>query len=124
MSIALIDFAAPAPSATSDRPSPERTIGPAPLRTTCERYAAENGAISMGEWECEAGAWKIAFHANRHEFFHVLAGRLRLVAEDGESKSFGPGDACVIPAGFRGEFHVLEKVRKRYVMFDAGPASA
>lgn len=119
MAIALIDFADPAPAATTDRPAPERAIGPAPLRTTVERYSADAGALSMGEWECEPGAWKIAFHAGRHEFFQVLSGRLQLIAEDGSARTFGPGDACIIPAGFRGEFHVLERVRKRYVMLDS-----
>ena len=34
-----------------------------------------------GEWACEPGSWKIAFHAHRHEFFQVLAGHLRVVDE-------------------------------------------
>lgn len=114
----LINFADPAPAATADRPSPERAIGTAPLRLTAERYVADDGAISMGDWECEPGAWKIAFHADRHEFFQVLEGRLQIVSENGETRTFGPGDACIIPAGFRGEFHVLERVKKRYVMID------
>lgn len=119
MSSLLISFSDPAPVGTTDRPAPERAIGPAPLRTTAERYAAENGALSIGDWECEPGAWKIAFHAHRHEFFQILEGQVQLIAEDGSRRHFGPGDAGIIPAGFRGEFHVLEKVRKRYVMFDA-----
>lgn len=116
----LIAFADPLPAPVTDRPAAERVVGPAPgpLRTTREAYSAEDGAISMGEWCCEPGAWRVAFHAGRHEFFHVLEGRLRLLDEAGNTREFGPGDACIIPAGFRGEFHVLEPVRKRYVMID------
>lgn len=114
----LIAFSDLAPSAVADRPAAERAIGPAPLRLTTERYAGEDGALSMGDWECEPGAWSIAFHPHRHEFFQILEGCLEIAGEDGVARRFGPGDACVIPAGFRGEFRVLERVRKRYVMFD------
>jgi len=72
----------------------------------------------MGLWACEPGAWKIAFHPHRHEFFQVLEGRLRLIADSGEVREYGPGDAAIIPAGFKGVFEVLEAVQKRYVMVD------
>lgn len=114
----LVDFSDPPPLPVTDRPASERAIGVPPLRTTWERYAAASAALSVGEWACEPGVWRIAFHAGRHEFFHVLEGRLRIVGEDGDAREFGPGDACVIPAGFRGRFEVLERVRKRYVMID------
>lgn len=113
----LIHFADPLPSPSTDRPAAERAIGPPPLRTTWEAYATADG-LSVGEWACQPGAWKIAFHARRHEFFHVLSGRLRIVDEAGHAREFGAGDAGVIPAGFRGRFEVLEAVTKRYVMID------
>lgn len=46
-------------------------------------------------------------------------GRLRIVDAFGEARKFGPGDACVIPAGFCWRFEVLSPVRKRYAMIDA-----
>ncbi|MFC5302025.1 cupin domain-containing protein [Azospira restricta] len=113
----LVHFADPLPPPATDRPAPERALGPSPLRTTWEAYAAADG-LSIGEWACEPGAWRIAFHDRRHEFFHVLEGRLRIVDEDGRAREFGAGDAGVIPAGFRGTFEVLAAVRKRYVMID------
>lgn len=115
----LIHFADPLPPAAEDRPAPERAIGPPPLRTTWEVYAAPEDSLSIGEWACEPGKWAIAFHPRRHEFFHVLAGRLRIADEAGNARQFGPGDAGVIPAGFRGTFEVIETVRKRYAMLDA-----
>lgn len=115
---ALIAFTDPAPAAVEDRPAAERAIGPAPLRLTAERYAADAGALSIGDWVCEPGAWRIRFHDGRHEFFQVLEGRIRITDEGGLAREFGPGDACVIPAGFVGVFEVLEAVRKRYVMID------
>lgn len=117
----LIAFADPAPAAAEDRPAADRAIGPAPLRLTAERYVAEDGAVSIGDWACEPGAWRIRFHPGRHEFFQVLEGRLRISDEAGNAREFGPGDACVIPAGFSGTFEVLEAVKKRYVMLDRTP---
>ncbi len=116
--IPLVDFAEPLPAGEDDRPAAQRCIGVPPLRTTFERYAANDGELSIGEWRCGPGAWRIDFHGGRHEFFEVLEGRIRISAEDGAAREFGPGDACVIPAGFRGLFEVLEPTRKRYVMVD------
>ena len=115
----LIHFSDPAPEASEDFPSPDRAIGRPPRRLTAERYLAENGALSIGEWRCEPGAWRIRFHARRHEYFHVLGGLLEIRDAAGLGRRFGPGDAGVIPAGFVGEFEVIEAVHKHYVMFDA-----
>jgi len=41
---------------------------------------------------------------------------VQLTDEHGHAETFGPGEAAVIPAGFRGEFRVLEAVRKYYVI--------
>jgi uncharacterized cupin superfamily protein len=120
---ALIHFSDPLPTPTVDRPAPERAIGPPPARTTWEAYASDAESLSIGEWACEPGQWRIDFHPRRHEFFHVLEGRLRITDESGIAREFGPGDAGVIPAGFRGGFEVIEHVRKRYVMIDV-PVSA
>lgn len=112
----LLHFADPLPQPTFDQPAPERCLGAPPQRTTWELY--DQQGVSMGVWACEPGAWKIAFHADRHEFFQVLEGRLRIVAEDGAAREYGPGDAAIIPAGFQGVFQVIEAVKKRYVMID------
>lgn len=115
---ALIHFSDPAPDPVEDRPAISRAIGSPPLRLTAERYSADHGALSIGDWSCPPGAWRIAFHAGRHEFFQVVSGRLRIVDTAGHAREFGPGDAGVIPAGFIGTFEVLEQVSKRYVMID------
>ena len=114
----VIQFSDPAPDPVEDRPALSRAIGTPPLRLTSERYSAEDGALSVGDWECEPGAWRIAFHPGRHEFFQVLSGRLRIIDTADNAREFGPGDAGVIPAGFIGTFEVIERVRKRYVMLD------
>ena len=64
----------------------------------------------------ETGRWRIAFAADKEEFFAVLEGRVRLWDADGVAVEVRAGDAAVIPAGFRGEFEVCEPVRKFYVV--------
>lgn len=115
----LIHFSDPLPAAVIDAPAAERCLGPAPQRATQECYSALAGALSIGEWSCAPGAWRITFHAGRHEFFQVLEGCIEIADESGQIRCFGPGEAGIIPAGFRGIFTVRTPVRKRYVMLDA-----
>ncbi|WP_087691673.1 cupin domain-containing protein, partial [Pandoraea sp. PE-S2R-1] len=81
-------------------------------------YTDALGEFDCGEWTCEPGAWRIAFGAHRQEYFSVIEGRIRISDLDGNASEFGPGDACVIPAGFEGVFEVVEPVRKHFVMFE------
>lgn len=112
----LTVFAAGQPDPTFDHPRPDRLVHGNPLRSTYEHFVRDD--LSAGIWACQPGAWKIAFADGKDEFFCVIDGRLRITDEDGNATEFGPGDACVIPAGFRGTFAVIEAVRKYYVVID------
>lgn len=121
----LIDFQTdhePLPS--HDRPRPDRLVDGNPDRTTWTHYSASQGDFDCGIWACEPGAWRIAFPAGKEEFFHVISGRLRISDDAGNAREFGPGDACVIPAGFTGLFEVIEPVRKHFVVLDRAAADA
>lgn len=114
----LTVFSANAPPPVHDRPRPERLLKGNPLRTTWEHFLTANGDLSAGIWACEPGAWNIAFDPGKDEFFCVIEGRIRIASTSGAVAEFGPGDACVIPAGFTGSFEVLEAVRKHYVFVE------
>ncbi len=101
-----------------DRPRPERLVRGNPLRSTWTHYAVDG--VDSGLWSCEIGAWNIAFDDGKDEFFHVISGRIRITNADGLAAEFGPGQACIIPGGFRGTFEVLEPVTKHYVIVDRG----
>ena len=101
-----------------DFPRPERLVAGNPQRATWTRF--ERDGMSAGLWGCEPGAWRIAFGDDTDEFFHVLSGRIRITDEAGLAREFGPGEACVIPAGFKGVFEVLETVMKHYVFVKRG----
>jgi uncharacterized protein len=116
MNKALTVFAEATTSPELDHPRPDRRISGNPDRTTWNHY--ENAGVSAGLWECDLGAWRIAFADDKDEFFHVLSGRIRITDASGVAKVFGPGDACVIPGGFAGLFEVLEPVKKHYVFIE------
>jgi uncharacterized protein len=110
----LVHFSSAQSPPAYDHPRPERLVSAHnPLRTTWKHYEADG--VSAGVWTCEPGAWRIAFVDGTDEFFHVLAGRIRITGDDGSCGEFGPGEACIIPGGFTGLFEVLEAVRKHYV---------
>ena len=52
----VIHFSDPALAPVEDRPAASRAIGTPPLRLASERYSAEDGALSVGDWECVPGA--------------------------------------------------------------------
>lgn len=102
-----------------DYPRPERLLSEHnPRRLTRNFYTDPSGMLSTGEWCCEPGRWRIAFAANKMEYFNVLSGSLSIEDENGASVSFQPGEGGVIPAGFRGVFTVLTPVRKHYVVLE------
>ncbi|WP_341248455.1 cupin domain-containing protein [Cupriavidus pauculus] len=113
----LTDFRT-TPTPAHDNPRPDRLVRGNPNRTTWTHYSAAQGDFDCGIWTCEPGAWRIAFPAGKEEFFHAISGRLRITSHAGDAREFGPGDACVIPAGFEGVFEVLEPVRKHFVVID------
>jgi uncharacterized cupin superfamily protein len=114
----LTVFSAQSPEAAFDRPRPDRLVAGNPLRTTWEHFASPTGDLNCGIWACEKGAWNIAFAPGKDEFFCIIEGRIRITDSDGAAGEFRPGEAGVIPAGFKGCFEVLEPVRKYYVVID------
>ncbi|MEN3293529.1 MAG: hypothetical protein V7642_2782 [Burkholderiales bacterium] len=109
-------------SPVTDYPAADRQLHGAPQRTTWTHYINATGEFECGIWESEEGGWRTVFHEHKEEYFYVLDGLIRLTARDGETRLLGPGDACVIPAGFAGTFEVLKRVRKHYVIFERGQA--
>lgn len=103
-------------TAQTDRPQAARLVTGNPLRHTWPVFDSAAGQVAAGIWACEPGAWRIVFAEDKYEFFAVIEGRVRLSDEQGVAQEFGPGEAAVIPAGFRGEFRVLQAVRKYYVI--------
>lgn len=115
---AIQTFEQPSTSPVVDHPRMERREVGAPERHTWTLYESAAEGVAAGIWQCEPGRWRIAFGPHEHEYFFVLEGRARLHSADGTVTDLGPGQAAVIPAGFRGSFEVLERVRKHFVVVE------
>jgi uncharacterized cupin superfamily protein len=115
----IVDFREPVPAEES-APASDRLLAGSPRTAVSNRYADPDGRFFAGDWSSSVGKWRVEYA--EHEFCHLLEGRVALVAEDGREWRFGPGDAWVIPAGFRGTWETLEPARKRYAIFEAGGA--
>jgi uncharacterized cupin superfamily protein len=90
----------------------------APIATVANHYSDTGGRFHCGIWSSTPGRWRVTY--SEHEFCHLLAGRVRLVAADGTARDFGPGDAWVIPSGWRGTWETLEPARKYYAIYEPG----
>jgi len=113
---AIIKFDTPATAPDIDHPREERRVQGNPERRTWMVYEAAPAGLYAGIWECEVGRWRIQMDPQEHEYFVVLQGRCRIHDTAGVFKEAGPGEALVIPAGFAGEFEVLEPLRKHFVI--------
>jgi uncharacterized cupin superfamily protein len=104
--------------AETDYPKQERRVQGNPLRTTWNHFTNDSGEVYSGVWGSEVGSWNIVFGDTEDEFFYVTEGRCRVIDEAGNASEAGPGDALVIPAGFKGVFEVLEPMKKHYVIVE------
>jgi uncharacterized cupin superfamily protein len=118
MTIHIISFSEQHTAAEADFAKPDRRVIGNPKRTTRNHYTNATGEVLSGEWTSEVGSWRIESGPEEDEFFFVIAGRVRITADDGHTVEIGPGESLVIPAGFKGVFTVLEPLRKHYMIVD------
>lgn len=101
-----------------DHPLPGRREVGDPERRTWVLYESASEGLSAGIWECEPGRWRIEFGPHEHEYFIVLEGLCRVHDAEGRAEAFGPGQAVVLPPGFKGSFEVIERLRKHFVIVE------
>jgi uncharacterized cupin superfamily protein len=76
------------------------------------------GQVEIGVWECTPGRFT-ADRSTSAEFCHFIAGRVEMTHADGRVQSLGAGDAIDLPLGWKGEWRVIQTVRKLYVITEA-----
>ena len=97
-------------------PTPaEKCVKGEPLQRTWHHFTSSDEKFFAGLWEAEPGCWNISYTEN--EFCQIVAGRSVLRDEQGRERSLAAGDTFVIPAGFKGQWEVLETTRKIYVIY-------
>ena len=114
----VIAFSQRSPQAIVDHPRPERLVSGNPQRTTWLHYENASKEFSSGIWASEPGSWRIEFGPNEEEFFSIIEGLARVHDENGEVVEVRAGEALVIPAGFKGQFEVVEPVKKYFVVLE------
>lgn len=107
LALAQMDIGAFAAKATS--------FEGAQTEASVDLWVSADGRVSLGVWECTPGRFT-ADRAGSTEFCHFLSGRVEMTHEDGSVQAFGPGDAITLPQGWKGVWHVVEQVRKIYVI--------
>lgn len=75
----------------------------------------EDGQVEIGVWECTPGRFT-ADRSKSAEFCHFISGKVEMTHADGHKQLLGPGDAINLPLGWKGEWRVIEQVRKLYVI--------
>lgn len=75
----------------------------------------DNTIRTFGLWEVTPGSFR-AQSSSRDEIVHILAGHGELRSNDGTTIALAPGTICTIAAGFDGEWHVTETIRKFFVL--------
>ncbi len=86
-----------------------------PVQRSWNQFTSSDEKFFSGSWEAEPGCWNISYTEN--EYCHILSGRSLLRDTAGNEKLLQPGDQFVIPAGFQGQWEVLETTRKIYVIY-------
>ena len=118
MSIDRLVFFAEHEPEFEEFPTPaEKCVEGRPLQRSWHHFTNADGKFFAGLWEAEPGCWEVSY--TEDEFCRILSGRSVLRDVDGRERTLQPGDDFVIPAGFRGQWEVLETTKKIYAIYQA-----
>ena len=109
----IIRLKASGPAEAAD-PDPARLVTGKYKTKTWNRFTGEDGRLFCGIWESTPG--KVKCDYTEWEFCHFISGKAVLTNEAGKRWTVKAGDAFIIPAGFKGTWETVEKVRKHYVI--------
>jgi uncharacterized protein len=111
----LVNFATS--TATTERyPTPtEKRVKGQPQQNATTHFEVEDKFFA-GEWGAEVGCWKVSYTEN--EYFHILSGKSIIRDQDGNEMELNAGDKVCVPAGFEGEWEVLEPTQKIFVIYE------
>lgn len=81
----------------------------------CELF--RDDTVESGVWEVTPGEFA-GDKTGASEIMYVLEGDATVTSEDGTTIELRPGVSFVTPDGWRGRWHVRERVRKLYVIWN------
>ena len=98
-----------APAAEKGRPDKEKLLEGKYHTKTWNHFTGEDDRLFCGIWESTPGKVKVDY--KEWEFCH----------EEGKSWTIKKGDGFIIPAGFKGTWETVKKVKKHYVILMPKP---
>jgi uncharacterized cupin superfamily protein len=75
----------------------------------------QGGDVRVGVWRGEPGSLTVRPRAH-HEVFCVISGKIRLLAENGDSLTVAPGQSAYVPKGWQGVWQTVVDSTKHYVI--------
>ena len=110
-----------APDAEKGKPDKEKLIKGKYETRTWNHFTGEDDRLFCGIWESTRGKVKVDY--SEWEFCHIIEVKAILTKEDGKSWTVEKGDGFIIPAGFKGTWETVKKVKKHYVILLPKPAA-
>ena len=111
----LTFFSAHEPEYSEEPTAEEKCIKGRPLQRTWHHFTSEDEKFFAGFWEADPGCWRVSY--TETEFCQILEGISILRDAEGFTHTLKAGDNFTIPAGFEGEWEVVEKTKKIYVIY-------
>ncbi|CAM3837355.1 cupin domain-containing protein [Parendozoicomonas haliclonae] len=94
----------------------ERLVKGNPEQNNRLHFTSSDDKFFAGEWGAEVGCWKVRYTEN--EYFHILSGKSIIRDNQGNEQVLTAGDKVCVPAGFEGEWEVVEPTQKIYVIYE------
>jgi hypothetical protein len=112
--VKILRFGSNPPKPETGRPN--NIVAGNPTTTTHNYFTDPSGRFYTGIWESTPGKWNCDYAED--EFVYLIEGKARLTNADGHAETFGPGSAFLIPAGFKGSWETLERLKKYYAIVE------
>lgn len=94
----------------------DRCVRGQPEQRTWHHFTSADDQFFAGYWEADPGCWQVSY--TEYEFCQIVSGISILRDKDGNERHLRSGDNFVIPAGFEGQWEVVETTRKIYVIYE------
>lgn len=103
--------------AEADTIAPEKLIHGDPATRLWHAFSDPSEQFHVGHWS--SGVCKLNVSYSEQELCVLLEGEAIVTDMAGNSRTFGKGEAFVIPAGFEGTWESTQPVVKIYAIFEA-----
>lgn len=110
----IVEFVLDGPGEAT-APDADRLLAGNPQQHVWNAFSSPDGCFHTGRWSSEPGLWRVRY--SEYEFCHLLAGAVRLTAENGGSRTFREGDSFLINKGFIGTWETLTYCVKLYAVY-------